>query len=74
MFAHKMVASCLACALALPLAAQDVSTPAEFPEFSAKRVKPPKPGTKRRITVQIDPDAALLKQLPDDRERLLEGL
>ncbi|MDF1729174.1 MAG: lytic transglycosylase domain-containing protein [Sulfitobacter sp.] len=30
--------------------------PAPFPEFSAKRVKPPKPGQKR-ITIQIDPAA-----------------
>lgn len=29
--------------------------PAPFPEFSAKRVKPPKAGTKKRITVQIAP-------------------
>lgn len=37
--------------LALPLAAE---TPAPFPEFQAKRVKPPKAGEKR-ITIQIDP-------------------
>lgn len=30
-------------------------TPAPFPEFQAKRIKPPKPGTKKRITIQIDP-------------------
>ena len=29
--------------------------PAPFPDFSAKRVKPPKPGTRQRITVQIAP-------------------
>lgn len=28
-----------------------------FRDFEAKRVKPPEPGTRRRITVQIDPDA-----------------
>lgn len=28
-------------------------TPAPFPDFSAKRVTPPKPGAKKRITVQI---------------------
>ncbi|MEK0162575.1 lytic transglycosylase domain-containing protein [Phaeobacter sp. A36a-5a] len=33
-------------------------TPAPFPEFEAKRVRPPKPGTKQRITIQIDPPAA----------------
>ena len=37
-----------------PLAAE---APAPFPQFEAKRVKPPKPGTRKRITVQIDPQA-----------------
>ena len=31
--------------------------PKPFPEFSAKRIKPPKPGGGPRITVQIDPEA-----------------
>lgn len=31
--------------------------PKPFPEFSAKRVKPPKPGSTNRINVQIDPEA-----------------
>ncbi|WP_289150346.1 transglycosylase SLT domain-containing protein [uncultured Salipiger sp.] len=30
-------------------------SPPAFPEFTAKRVTPPKPGTKKRITVQIEP-------------------
>ncbi|MGR3762070.1 lytic transglycosylase domain-containing protein [Roseobacteraceae bacterium NS-SX3] len=42
--------------LAAPLAAQE--TPPPFPEFSAKRVTPPKPGTRKRITVQIEAAAA----------------
>ena len=29
--------------------------PAPFPEFQAKRIKPPAPGTRKRITVQIAP-------------------
>ena len=29
--------------------------PAPFPEFSAKRVKPPTAGNTKRITIQIDP-------------------
>lgn len=29
--------------------------PAPFADFSARRVKPPKPGTAKRITIQIDP-------------------
>ncbi|WP_415403813.1 lytic transglycosylase domain-containing protein [Tateyamaria sp. SN3-11] len=37
-----------------PLAAQD---PPPFKDFSAKRVKPPKAGVKKRITIQIDPAA-----------------
>ncbi|WP_299141413.1 lytic transglycosylase domain-containing protein [uncultured Tateyamaria sp.] len=50
---------CLAGLLAVsvcvsPLAAQD---PPPFKDFSAKRVKPPKAGTKKRITIQIDPAA-----------------
>lgn len=32
--------------------------PKPFPEFEAKRVKPPKPGTSQRITVQIAPPPA----------------
>jgi len=31
--------------------------PAPFPEFEAKRVKPPKAGSKNRINIQIDPTA-----------------
>lgn len=30
--------------------------PAPFPEFEAKRVKPPKAGTRKRITIQIAPE------------------
>ncbi|APZ51782.1 lytic transglycosylase domain-containing protein [Salipiger abyssi] len=41
------------CAGALP-----ADSPPPFPEFSAKRVTPPKPGTKKRITVQIAPGPA----------------
>lgn len=33
--------------------------PAPFPEFSAKRVKPPKAGSKNRINIQIDPAAQI---------------
>ena len=47
-----------------PVQAQE---PPAFPDFSAKRVKPPKPGTTQRITVQItetEPDAPLV--LPRD--------
>ena len=51
----------IGCLLALSVAAapvwsQDQSAPHPFADFSAKRVKPPKPGEKR-ITVQIAPRA-----------------
>ncbi|WP_353473860.1 lytic transglycosylase domain-containing protein [Salipiger sp. H15] len=39
--------------LGLLAAPAPAETPAPFPDFSAKRVTPPKPGTKKRITVQI---------------------
>jgi len=32
----------------------DAESPPPFKDFSAKRLKPPKPGTRKRITVQID--------------------
>ncbi|MBV2361677.1 lytic transglycosylase domain-containing protein [Thalassococcus sp. CAU 1522] len=44
----------LCAALAIPAYAE---SPQPFQDFSAKRVKPPKPGTARRITVQIAPRA-----------------
>jgi soluble lytic murein transglycosylase-like protein len=37
-------------------------TPAPFPEFSPKRVKPPSSGTKKRITIQIEPEQPVAKQ------------
>lgn len=43
-------------ACAMPLAAWGQSVqPRPFPQFEAKRVKPPQPGTGKRITVQIEP-------------------
>lgn len=42
----------------------EVRKPAPFPEFSAKRVKPPAPGTEKRITVQIDPATQFRKVKP----------
>jgi len=40
-------------------------SPQAFPEFTFKRVKPPKPGSGKRITVQIDPaDQAHLQPRP----------
>lgn len=48
-----LAAACLV-ALAAPLPAETLPG---FSDFSAKRVKPPKPGTAKRITVQIAPRA-----------------
>jgi soluble lytic murein transglycosylase-like protein len=48
----SLVALVLVAAPAAPVAAQD---PPPFKDFSAKRVKPPKAGTTKRITIQIDP-------------------
>lgn len=58
MRAHILCAAILAAVHAVtPLAPSQAETkkPAPFPEFSAKRVKPPKSGTRKRITVQIAP-------------------
>ncbi len=47
----------LLAALALMCGNAFADDPPPFKDFSAKRVKPPQPGTKKRITVQIDPEA-----------------
>ncbi|WP_240310578.1 lytic transglycosylase domain-containing protein [Pseudosulfitobacter sp. DSM 107133] len=42
-------------------------SPAPFADFQAKRVKPPKPGVKKRITIQIDPaEVAVAAPKPSD--------
>ncbi|WP_299726091.1 lytic transglycosylase domain-containing protein [uncultured Tateyamaria sp.] len=46
---------------ACPVAAKD---PPPFKDFSAKRVKPPSAGTKKRITIQIDPAEAAVAAAP----------
>lgn len=51
-----LISTLLASVLAVGTAHAD--KPAPFPEFSAKRVKPPKSGSAKRITIQIDPAAA----------------
>jgi len=43
------------CAIALVASDVQAKDPPPFKDFSAKRIKPPKAGTKKRITVQIDP-------------------
>ncbi|TNF64490.1 MAG: lytic transglycosylase domain-containing protein [Rhodobacteraceae bacterium] len=45
----------LVCGLALVAAAPIAAGPQPFPEITPKFVKPPAPGTTRRITVQIEP-------------------
>ncbi len=55
----------MALALCGPVAVRAESTePAPFPEFSAKRVKPPAANTTKRITVQIDPATQFRKSKP----------
>lgn len=49
----RILALCAA-ALAAPAAAEQGPQP--YPDFTFKRIGPPKPGTARRITVQIDPE------------------
>ena len=55
----KRLVAAGACALALCLGTVQAE-PAPFPEFSAKRVKPPNSNTKKRITVQIAPQAPVV--------------
>ena len=50
---------------AAPVGADD---PPAFKEFSAKRVKPPSAGTKKRITVQIDPAEQVVALTPKAKE------
>ncbi|WP_260348869.1 lytic transglycosylase domain-containing protein [Alloyangia mangrovi] len=59
-------APALVAALALALIAGPLpaETPPPFPDFSAKRVTPPKPGAKKRITIQIAPPPPKPEPLP----------
>ncbi|MDE4173284.1 lytic transglycosylase domain-containing protein [Phaeobacter sp. PT47_59] len=50
---YAAVAAAIPLLLTGPTGAEQLPKP--FPEFEAKRVKPPKPGTGQRITVQITP-------------------
>lgn len=54
-FSLRLAASMAAAALIGAGGAAVADTPAAFPEFQAKRIKPPAPGATRRITVQIQP-------------------
>ncbi|MGR3636051.1 MAG: lytic transglycosylase domain-containing protein [Shimia sp.] len=47
------------CALLSGERAALAEAPKPFPDFNAKRVKPPKAGQSKRITVQIEPQAAV---------------
>lgn len=59
-----LLAVSLAVAFSGTLAASEKKKPAPFPEFSAKRVKPPSKGTKRRINIQIEPTAPAATAAP----------
>lgn len=52
----RVIAAAAALSLGIPGGLARAESPAPFPEFQAKRIKPPAPGTARRITVQIDPE------------------
>lgn len=56
--------SAFLCAMAICVPPATAEGPKPFPEFSAKRVKVPQNGTKRRITVQIDPSATPVEAVP----------
>ncbi|MFW8595013.1 lytic transglycosylase domain-containing protein [Cribrihabitans neustonicus] len=43
-------------------ASEPAPAPQPFPDFEAKRIKPPAPGTRKRIIVQIAPDETLNAQ------------
>ena len=43
-----------------------LAEPPPFPEFSAKRVKPPSSGARKRITVQIAPQERMRRFRPID--------
>lgn len=53
--------------LAVTMGVQPISAdaPPPFKEFSAKRVKPPSAGTKKRITIQIEPQQEVVAAVPD---------
>ncbi|WP_425045932.1 lytic transglycosylase domain-containing protein [Primorskyibacter sp. S87] len=55
-FAARFGLCCLCVVLLAPITGV-AETSQYYPEFEAKRVKPPAPGTAKRITVQIDPEA-----------------
>lgn len=51
---RKIALCAMALAIVLP-AGGTAQSPAPFPDFKAKRVKAPPPGSRPRITIQIDP-------------------
>lgn len=46
---------CMGAILMFPIAATASDGPKPFPEFEARRIKPPTSSTQRRITIQIEP-------------------
>lgn len=56
---HWGFAALCGLAVASGVAAEEAPAPQPFATFEAKRVRPPAPGTLKRITVQIDPDAVV---------------
>lgn len=63
MTAVRIAILSLAAALVAPQPhAQTAPAPQPFPEFEARRIKPPAPGIRKRITVQIDPEETFMAQ------------
>ncbi|TLP58375.1 lytic transglycosylase domain-containing protein [Parasedimentitalea maritima] len=48
-------------------------TPAPFPSFESKRVRPPQAGTRQRITIQIDPEQTPSTVATDDASNPTDG-
>ncbi|WP_283966497.1 lytic transglycosylase domain-containing protein [Tritonibacter sp. AK171] len=61
------------CGLVIAVAGHAQESPAPFADFEAKRVRPPTPGTHKRITVQIDPQASPSSQGTSDVEAAEDG-
>ena len=61
------------CGLVIAVAGHAQEGPAPFADFEAKRVRPPTPGTHKRITVQIDPQASPSSQGTSDVEAAEDG-
>lgn len=58
----RLTAMCAGMFLCLMPCVSSADGPRPFPEFSAKRIKPPEPGTRNRINIQIEPQPVTVAQ------------